>query len=107
MDAIVLQNLRKTLGLTVQEIALKSGLSVSELVEMETGGMSPSRRVIEEYADILNVKPDLLRVFLVGTDRKVPGFNTLRSVALQILNGYLALSLWMMAFNEDKKTVPH
>lgn len=106
MDAIVLQNLRAILGLTVQDVALKSGLGVSELVEMETGTRSVSRRVIEIYADILNVKRDILRVLFIEYDRKVPGFNNLRLVALKIVNGYLTLSLRMMAFNEDKKAIP-
>ncbi len=73
---------------------------------METGNKPASRLVIEVYAEILNVKLDLLRMLFFGIDRKVFGFNNLRLVALKVLNGYLALSLWMMAFNEDKKAIP-
>jgi transcriptional regulator with XRE-family HTH domain len=56
--------LRRHLGLTLQELADKTGISKSYLGDISTGRSKPSRRVVSQLAESLNVSSDWL---LYGT----------------------------------------
>lgn len=106
MSAEVFQNLRNVLTASLHDIASKSGISVEHLLAIEEGKKPPTETFLKTYSEILNIKIEILRIIFIGTDRKVCGFNAVRTTALRAFNEYLRFSLWLMAFNETEKEVP-
>ena len=106
MCGSVLQNLRDVLGVSALDITSRSGVTAGHLLAIEQGEKPPTETFIKAYSEILNIRVGILRILFLGAEREVPGFDTLRALALKVLNGYLKFSLWMMAFNETEEKVP-
>lgn len=51
-----LQKERKNLGISLEDVAYRLGISLKEIEDIEAGRLDPSLSLIQRYARILNLK---------------------------------------------------
>tara|TARA_Y100000815_G_C13265379_1_gene470904 strand:- start:748 stop:1065 length:318 start_codon:yes stop_codon:yes gene_type:complete len=104
---MMLKNLRLALEVSKSEVQASTLIAPERLRLIEDGAVSVPHTLSDFYASRLKIDKGLMRVLLLGSERKVPFFEGVRAFALKFLNGYLKLSLWMSAIDENSKTIPH
>ncbi|WP_404418795.1 helix-turn-helix domain-containing protein [Marinospirillum sp.] len=97
------RNLRCTLGLSVDDLAARSNMTRNQVLATEGAGLPPANSLIKAYSDILNIDFRILNIIFSKSTRKFFIFEAFRLFALNFLNGYLEIGLWMVSFNEEKK----
>ncbi|MBK1886091.1 MULTISPECIES: hypothetical protein [Marinobacter] len=99
--------LRLALEIDQREVQVRTQLTFETLCLIESGCLGVPLALSDYYASKLSIDKRLMRILLVGSERRVPFFETIRTFFLKMFNGYLKLSLWMSAFDENSKKIPN
>lgn len=99
--------LRLALDIDQKEVQVSTQITSERLFLIENGSSVVPLVLSDYYATKLRIEKKLMRTLLVGSERRVPFFETIRTFFLKILNGYLKFSLWMSAFDENSKKIPY
>lgn len=97
--------LRLALDVDSREVRETTGITSDRLTLIELGHAAVPASLVAFFASKLGINEKVLKVFFIGAERCVPGFEPCRQFALRVLYGYLKFSLWMSAFDETQKKV--
>tara|TARA_R100001369_G_scaffold16270_1_gene31265 strand:+ start:743 stop:1042 length:300 start_codon:yes stop_codon:yes gene_type:complete len=96
----LIANLRLVFDFSLEDVAQATHLDQKIIQKMEEGGLSPSRSLSDFYANTLSINKHIFEIFLLGTPRKVPFFDGVRSGVKKSVNSYLTLAIWMESFGK-------
>lgn len=102
---MIMKNIRLALDLSKNDVQASTKLSQERLSLIEESQIVVPHSLSDFYALHLGIDKKLMSTLLIGSEQRVPFFNTVREFFLKLLNGYLRLSLWMAAVDENSKEI--